>query len=412
MKTYTFLLLFWVTISQAQTFSTADITQDLFIQSLEMDHEGNIWASSNEGLFRFDINEKEWIVFDDTDGIGCGLIYDLLTTSNNELLISHGPTCAHTTKLDPTNNTFEILEEDHFNLTLSLSEDANQNLWIGQQVMAINNYNVSKIASNGDIQFYDFSEAGPNNGSNKTSGIAPHPSDGSVWFSTRTGVFYIDASDSTHFYGAGPSTSIFFDNQENLWIGLGPYFGTTGDGILKITPDGNTTTIDVSHGLVNNRVHNFTEDQDGNIWVATEGGISKIELDGNIINFTENDGLAHHFVWDVLIDQNGAVWVATSKGVSTTADLTTSLENLKESSELVSIYPNPTNQWLNIQLSEGVVPLEVSLINSLGQKVYQDTQILPSNFTSIQLPKLSDGIYHIVVTTKGGLLKKKLSIQN
>jgi hypothetical protein len=62
----------------------------------------------------------------------------------------------------------------------------------------------------------------------------------------------------------------------------------------------------------------------------------------------------------------------------------------------ISIYPNPVNDFLHIELPQ--YPVEISLINGLSQMVY--TNHLSGNSHSIDMRSLAKGVYHLVVASE------------
>lgn len=61
--------------------------------------------------------------------------------------------------------------------------------------------------------------------------------------------------------------------------------------------------------------HGFTEDLDGNIWIAVYfGGLVRISKDGSIDTFTTKDGLPNNEAYDVSVDREGNLWVAVASG--------------------------------------------------------------------------------------------------
>lgn len=65
------------------------------------------------------------------------------------------------------------------------------------------------------------------------------------------------------------------DDNENLW------FGSYGNGMLCIEPDGNASSLSTDDGLLSNNVICILNDRGGNIWVSTSVGIAKISRSGS-----------------------------------------------------------------------------------------------------------------------------------
>jgi len=69
-------------------------------------------------------------------------------------------------------------------------------------------------------------------------------------------------------------------------------------------------------GLVNNWVNAIDHDEDGTLWIGTQGGISCYDGKG-FINFTTTDGLVHNGIRAIHCEKDGALWFGTyGSGVS------------------------------------------------------------------------------------------------
>ena len=69
-------------------------------------------------------------------------------------------------------------------------------------------------------------------------------------------------------------------------------------------------------------------------------------------------------------------------------------------SQSVSLYPNPTNDILNVKLPNNIILSSVEIYNNLGQLVFNSAEL--SFSTSI----LNDGIYHVKIKTSEGVIHK------
>jgi len=70
----------------------------------------------------------------------------------------------------------------------------------------------------------------------------------------------------------------------------------------------------------------------------------------------------------------------------------------------VVIYPNPTNNLLNIQPNRGVVLEEVTIYNLQGRKLLSFNK----NLTQLNLETLSSGMYILNIQTSEGSINKQL----
>ena len=76
--------------------------------------------------------------------------------------------------------------------------------------------------------------------------------------------------------------------------------GTMGGGLLKYNEDPTQydwtfTSITTKDGLPNNSIKSIVEDEEGNLWLASNNGLSNYNpISGKIINYDAKDGLQHN----------------------------------------------------------------------------------------------------------------------
>ncbi len=77
----------------------------------------------------------------------------------------------------------------------------------------------------------------------------------------------------------------------------------------------NIARYSVAEGLLHSFVSDITQDNRGNIWIATGGGLS--QFNGvRFFNYTTRDGLNFTRLTCVAADSDGNIWVGSSKGVN------------------------------------------------------------------------------------------------
>lgn len=139
-----------------------------------------------------------------------------------------------------------------------------------------------------------------------------------VFFGTHRGLSILDSagswvnlpnySDGTNGLWNPHCLDLFFDNNNNLWVGT--YYG-----LSKWDGDTSFTTYLSSNGLLSDWVKKITQDAAGNIWLACDGGISK--FDGtSFTNYTSAGSIATLPYSDVNcleFDNNNNLWVGTEE---------------------------------------------------------------------------------------------------
>ena len=78
---------------------------------------------------------------------------------------------------------------------------------------------------------------------------------------------------------------------------------------------------------------------------------------------------------------------------ATTSCFSTSFEDLQ--TELISIYPNPSNGNVNIILSADIKEISVKVHNSIGQEILKLDNLKVCNTQKIDLSNYPQGFYHL-----------------
>ena len=97
---------------------------------------------------------------------------------------------------------------------------------------------------------------------------------------------------------------------------------------------------------------------------------------------------------------------ASSNSITLTVNTCTGLQNINAGSG-ISIYPNPSKGVFNISSSSTF--MNVTIINALGQIVLEES--LKSNLSTIDLSKMSKGIYYLKASTNEGTKLFKLILE-
>jgi len=94
------------------------------------------------------------------------------------------------------------------------------------------------------------------------------------------------------------------------------YVGTT-TGLSIIKKDNTIKNLTVNSGLENEYIMCLYEDDDGLVWVGTDGGGIYILQDETIIKrLTTEDGFAGNVVFKIIQDKNKYFWICTGSGIS------------------------------------------------------------------------------------------------
>ncbi|MEY4541559.1 MAG: hypothetical protein RLZZ306_3316, partial [Bacteroidota bacterium] len=200
-----------------------------------------------------------------------------------------------------------------------ISEDLNENLWVGTADGGINKLD------NETGKFVHFKQTDSKNDIAKIniSSIIV-TKDNQVWAATyRSGLLNIDVKSNsvkwklieTNPLSTNDISQIYQDKKENLLLG-GPY------GIFtQISKEGKTYNFKIKNDLPQkkNQVSCFFEDNKGNILVGTRGnGLYKIDLITRKISqilYNPSQIDRDNLIMSLSYDQTGTLWVGTDSGV-------------------------------------------------------------------------------------------------
>jgi ligand-binding sensor domain-containing protein len=190
-----------------------------------------------------------------------------------------------------------------------LTHDSEGNIWFGSSVLV--RWRPGTLAT---TYFGGIAELAKTDGVDE---VALGPS-GTAWASLygagpQLGVQYysggkwtgyvVPGFDGTRFH----AKALLVDRRGSLWV------GTQNDGVYRIC-DGVADHYGVTDGLSGNGVGSLFEDQEGNIWVTTDGGLDMFR-DTALISYTSRQGLDSRFN-SVMALRNGAVWIGTGNALN------------------------------------------------------------------------------------------------
>ncbi len=141
--------------------------------------------------------------------------------------------------------------------------------------------------------------------------------EGHLFVGCRNGLYVLNAFGEFKKYAGLPAalghvTDILFDARKNLWIG-------SRNGILyKNLQTGEATVINMTSGLIYDRVSKLLLDREGNIFIGTRLGLSQLSRHLFRMYGTE-DGLPSTHVWDIMED-DGAILLGCEDGVAELRD--------------------------------------------------------------------------------------------
>ncbi len=266
-----------------------------------------------------------------------------------------------------------------FDFTTSIAVDKQNRIWIGTEGHGIsvfdgNKWDTIKVSDDKKEVVYS---------------IKIDSSD-TKWISTYFGIYeYKDSVINIYIldsYGY-LSNGTLIDSKGNKW------FGTSGKGVYKF--DGvNWTQYTTSDGLIDNWVLALYEDYQGNIWYGSKMWGISIFNGQNWISIPNSElhdiDITSILVIPVPIKSSNyrRIWIGTKNGLYINENISLSTNN-PDSFQYISVYPNPTADYIIIDKQE-VNESKYSIFNISGQIIKKGT--IPTN-GKINLSKLYKGLY-------------------
>ena len=290
-------LIFSISVfSQQYNFISYSIEDGLAqsqIRAICQDDEGYIWIGTLGGLSKFDgINFQN---FSTNDGLLNNQINAIFKDKNGNIWIGAQGGVSFYDGVSFKN--FQFKEELGQYVVRSIAEDQLGRIWLATDGGGLIYMN--------DTRFnYVVLPNGPRN--NYIRNIFVDDRD-NKWLATRSGVSVIDSKLNIIDTITGVNaTQVFLDKDNSVWC------STFGDGVIHLLKN-ECVKLSVSNGLISNHVRAFTKRKDGSIWFVSKNGVSKYK-DGGIKNFTTKDGLKDHNIKAVMEDDEGNLFLGSDGG--------------------------------------------------------------------------------------------------
>lgn len=156
--------------------------------------------------------------------------------------------------------------------------------------------------------------------------VSIEASNGDVYVGTTSGLSIIRPDGTLRTYHAADGFAneyimcLYEDNDGVIWV------GTDGGGIYFMKDGEIKKKITMEHGLAGNVIFKITQDAYGVYWICTGLGISRYKKQdvANVIadrkisflNFTSANGLSADSVFQLVFDFTGNVWMTSNRGIS------------------------------------------------------------------------------------------------
>ena len=256
------------------------------VQAVLVDTDGQIWAGTDAGLFRFDRNGQgvEFRMANTGNGIGSDDVRGLAGRQTSTGLWMAHPTQG-ASRFD--GQTWDRFRSDNTQMPSSDVRQVRVMGVAGGLSFATANGAALFDEAAGTWFFYNTSNSGI--ASNNVTAVEADPG-GALWFGTAdTGVSRTlnplawDHFDTGEGLGSNNVRDILAASDGTVWVATGGGVSWYRNGVFS-------TANVVNEGLPSNSVRALAEDSQGRIWVATDGGVAR--FDGSTwTSFTGGQGL-------------------------------------------------------------------------------------------------------------------------
>ncbi|MEO9967273.1 MAG: two-component regulator propeller domain-containing protein [Reichenbachiella sp.] len=309
--------------------------QNNSIWSLYKDNTGIIWVGTfNKGIFKIDENSRKFEHFRHNAHFSNSLSNNAVSCfaedkhhnvwigtdggGLNYWNVESNTFKAYTTQTKPNSISKDAI--------LSLLLDSNENLWIGTWDGGVN------LKRKGSDKFERFQINHPLNRSQGFENVFTIHEDkkGRIWFSAfRDGLFAYDPADKSfigfthdddnpHSISSDYVRAILEDNDGYLWIGtegggLNKMYETNGQFSFRRFENDSNNPKSIS----SNSIIALMQDESHTIWVGTFSGLDKFDpVKEEFVKIGKKQGLPNEVIYGIQKDDHQNIWVSSNRGIS------------------------------------------------------------------------------------------------
>ncbi|MEM7657952.1 MAG: two-component regulator propeller domain-containing protein, partial [Bacteroidota bacterium] len=329
-------------------FGEAEGVTGNYVNDLLEDSRGRIWAATNQGLSRF--RKKQFTTITTADGLPDNDLLALMEDQSGHLWIAtqtHGICRYDDHGFESNFLQWEAKPEEL--IVHDLWQTQSGEVWIGtneglfryqegervRKVRLREEVSVNAILEDRSGQLW----LGTNEGLWKKQGTAflhipvigtrkidreiicmADGGGGVIWLGTDNGIFRFDGRQAIPINPQDQTLSFriasaIVDDEGNIWL------GTDGGGARKLT-EGTFSKVVVQNGLTSNLAKSFLEAKDGTIWISTKDRGISLWRNGQVVQTysQESDGLGGDDICSSYEDAAGNFWFASYNGTLTRYD--------------------------------------------------------------------------------------------
>jgi ligand-binding sensor domain-containing protein/signal transduction histidine kinase/CheY-like chemotaxis protein len=313
------------------------------LRTLYKDKENGIWLGSYSGGVNYYAPFQpfqKFYAYPNENALEGDIVHDITTDKYGNLWIATED--AGLNKLDIRTGRYShykpqsgINSLSHQNLHGLIADG--DNLWVGS-LMGID---LIHIPSGKVIKHYTINH-------NKSIVIMKKILNGMLLVGTSNGMYvYNKVSDQFESIPKFPDNiriqSILEDHEGIIWAGtfnnglyyFNPHDGTNGKFQHDTIPTNNSNTI-----------NDIFEDNDHNLWLATQEGIKKLNRQtGQVVRYTVKNGIPSNITFRILSDELQNLWVSTTNGLVRLNPKTNEIRVFKKEHGLITNQFNYNSSW-------------------------------------------------------------------
>ena len=273
---------------------------DNFVESLLVDHEGNLWVGTGAGLNR--LRRGNLSVLAQNEGLGYGAVQGLTEIAPG--VIWAGKSGDGLYQWDGRNFTRPAADlSRRYREVNSLLTARDGSCWVASTRGLLHFLNPLSNA----VEIATPALDGAN-----VSALA-EDREGSLWAGTRDGQLWVQRkgrwASQTNFSQPHALTAMVEDADGSLWL------GTEGGGLYQFQ-DGVRAHLDKNGGLLSNLIRTLYRDAQGTLWIGTAGGGLSRWRNGLMKTFTTREGLRDNTISQILEDDAGRFWLGSNRGLT------------------------------------------------------------------------------------------------
>lgn len=277
--------------------SVGDQDRSNQVNTLFTDREGNLWAGTNFGLYKYTANAFK--KYGKNTGLTEAFIYGI-DSDDDGVWVAAGRSGI----VKYAQKSFTGYGSSH-GMLKGIYRDV---LCTGDSVIATCDQGVS-VRTGNRLKNFTFA------GNDEITGV-------NACFQNESGQIVLCTKGGAGIFKNGKYESLFFipDAEFETWAGVqdnaGRYWFGTYEGGLWIVENGDARRVDQELGINGKQFLALDRDYKGNIWIGTFNGVYIYKNNGEIVHFDEQDGLNSGLIYSFVQDGDSNIWVGTNQGIN------------------------------------------------------------------------------------------------